>query len=386
MMAAIAITPGSPADEMFTCARGGGNGPPCKLLKRACIERQQKKWERKGGSQGKKWKRAFAAFSFCASGRCEQGVAIAAEVGDLSGAPARPRASFGTIPALLKPDRPRRPISPARDANPDNGEDNSVSPIEGKPAPVQGKGVDTSADISPPTPPPQAKAEKHAEAPMTHGAASAAAGRTAPNEEDALRMALRGLGFRAAEVDRVTPHTKGGTLEEKVKNALSLLRGGAPVPEQRLCRFCPSPIQPTRNKSGICGDCQTKGFRADGRVPRGDGTRGPLPGHGRTNPAKIRESVLSDRLCRCGCGRRLAHWNQSGYAGVCNQGKYAGGQRAPRASLPPPGNVRWEAVADDILTSTIEAAATELRRRIQEANERRARLTSVLEKAEARST
>lgn len=87
----------SPADVMFRCERGGGNGPPCTMLKRACIERQAKSHKRPGPGRSQR-----ATFPFCAGGNCEQGTAIAAEVGPLEPRPARQARNWGSVPALVR--------------------------------------------------------------------------------------------------------------------------------------------------------------------------------------------------------------------------------------------------------------------------------------------
>lgn len=43
-------------------------------------------------------------------------------------------------------------------------------------------------------------------------------------------------------------------------------------------------------------------------------------------------AVMTDRTCRCGCGRQLRKNNTSGWSGYCNPARYSAGERPPRPS------------------------------------------------------
>jgi hypothetical protein len=89
----------------FRCEHGSGNGPPCTMLKVRCVERQGKSWERKGATGTKRWVTKGSTFPFCASGECELGKAIAADVGALP-ASAPKRRNFGSVAALMRRAKP----------------------------------------------------------------------------------------------------------------------------------------------------------------------------------------------------------------------------------------------------------------------------------------
>jgi hypothetical protein len=97
----VAIEPSA----LFRCERGGGNGPPCTMLRARCLERQGKRWERKGATRSKRWVARGATFPFCASGDCDQGRALAGEMG--AAAPTLKRVKdFGSVASLIARPRP----------------------------------------------------------------------------------------------------------------------------------------------------------------------------------------------------------------------------------------------------------------------------------------
>lgn len=131
-----------------------------------------------------------------------------------------------------------------------------------------------------------------------------------PVDLDAVAGALRGLGFKPPDVARLAHACKGETLQDRVKDALRLVREGAPVP--------PAP----RAVVGIPG----------GHAGLEGGTKASATRLAAPRQTTAWTAVMTETLCRCGCGRQLRKNNTSGFSGYCNPARYAAGERPPRKS------------------------------------------------------